>query len=384
MTRQEFLAHVQLHPNQVNVWYNDDAPPYIIKAISIPVIDGNHNNITNYLTLVQHITLPLPQGGIVTLTVTARQVVTGTVNGTFTTCYLLDTTPVTVSQITPVSETCNIQLLPAIDDAEFFDSPYNVLHGSIEELRNSTYIMQSDRYKIGTLANPTYTGPLNIEQLLSGSASLAHVQDSNYTSTGWIRGRYEGTKTNEKDYKTSPAVTGVVFQGAEFPASASISQINYAQQSNQILYKNYFSAGAGETPGFNTIDLGYLVYDTVTDTDIIIQIQAPPGSGLVRMPQAGDFYQIGSEVVKVVEAGINTATTPPIYTLTVLRGYTGTPAGYPSSQPIQYIQQVQIYNMTGDKLLGVPKGQVVVKQTGVSVKLDALGYIVTASNVLAY
>lgn len=384
MTREEFLAHVQIHPDQVNVWYNDDAPPYIVKAISVPVIDGNYQNISNYLTLVQHITLPLPQGGVVTLTITARQLVTGTVNGNFITCYLLDTTPTTVSQIYPISESRNLQLLPAIDDAQFEDSPYNVLHGSIEELRTSAYIMQSDRYKIGTLANPTYTGPLNIALLLSGSASLAHVQDSNYTATGWINGRYEGSKTDEIRYKTSPAVTGVIFQGAEFPASASTSEINYAQQSNQLVYKNYFSAGAGSTPGFDTRPSGYAVFNQVTSTDTTIIIQSISGTGLLRMPRAGDFYQIGSEIVKVEEAGISTATTPPIYTLVVIRGYSGTANAYSSGQSVNYVQQVQIYNMTGDKLQGVPKGQVVVKETGVSVKLDALGYIVSASNVLQW
>jgi len=384
MTRQEFLAHVQIHPNQSNVWYDDS---YTIQAISVPVLDNNHQDITSYLVLVQHITLPLPSGIQITLNIVARQLVTGTINGVLVSCYLFDVAPIVVSAITPISESnVNLNLLPAIDDAEFYDSPYNVLHGSIEQQRSSTYIMQSDRYKIGTLANPTYTGPLNISQLLSGSASLAHVQDSNYTVAGWINARYRGSKTDRNTYKTEPAIGGSIFQGAEFPISASISQLNYLQTTGQILYKELFFAGTGETPGFNATDSGYKLTTTSISPDqslIYIQ-QAPDSTAILKIPKVGDLLKIESEIVKIELAGVNTVTNPPTYVLQVTRGYSSIPASHTFGTTIQHVSQVQIYNIVGSRLTGVPKGQIIVQQTGELLKLDSLGYVVSSSNAIAW
>jgi hypothetical protein len=42
MTQQEFFAVTQLHPDRVNVWYDDTGgPPYTFKAITVPALDNS-------------------------------------------------------------------------------------------------------------------------------------------------------------------------------------------------------------------------------------------------------------------------------------------------------------------------------------------------------
>jgi hypothetical protein len=45
-----------------------------------------------------------------------------------------------------------------------------------------------------------------------------HVQDSLYSDTGWINGRYEGTSTNNITYASiDPAILGSSIQGTYYP-----------------------------------------------------------------------------------------------------------------------------------------------------------------------
>lgn len=383
MTREEFIAIVQLHPERINVWYDNTLTT--IYGISVPVLDNTDQDITNYLTQAQQLGVPLPSGGSVVLPIVARQLVSAPVNNIQVTCFYFDVTPTSVT-ITGSTNTGSIQLYPAIDSAEFYDSPYNTLHGSIEELRTSTYIMQSDRYKVGTLANPTYTGPLNIAELIIGSASLAHVQDSNYTIAGWVNGRYEGSKTSRVDYRTDPAIGGSIFKGAEFPKGTTTTQINYLQSSGQIFYKDIFFAGTGDTPGYYPVPSGYMYTGSAAltanaTTMTITQQQYAPST--VKIPTPGDIFQLSDERVKVIS--VATIPLPWLrYTLTVERGYNSTTAPHDNGTPVYYVQPVQIYNILGNKLTGVPKGDVVVQQTGQLLNLDSLGYIVTSSFVLEY
>jgi hypothetical protein len=426
MTSEEFLNYIQLHPYRVNVLYNNIAPPYVIEAISIPTLNPNARQVTgqgdffsnngeysyntgtplysagdysstgqedisSILARVQQIAIPLPSGGKQTLEILSRQLITSNIG----TSYLFDVKDVTVPRILPTTLAAStIQLLPAINDAIFYDSPYNILQGFVDGGRKSEYIMQSDRYKVGTLANPTYTGPLNIDALLTGSAPKAAVQDSNYSNAGWIRGRYEGSTTTRSDFKTDPATAGSLFVGAEFSAGTLASQIKYLQTNTQIIFKELFFAGTGDTPGFTLVNQGYLltgsgtsatIDDTVTSILII-----PPAYGYqntgeaVQAPQAGSLIQIDNEIMKINTVGVIDIGWLR-YTLTVTRGWNSVPAAHNSSNyggaVVKNVKQVQIYNISGNKLTGVPKGQVLIKETGALVRMDQLGFIVSSSQL---
>lgn len=386
MTQQEFFAHTQLYPDQVNIWYNTGGPPYTLKAITIPVLDTNNppQDRSALLENVQQITIPLSTGDTITLNVTSTTQAQspGTPIMPVTRYYYYNVEPLTLSNIGNVGIAAGTLVFsPSLDTFEFADSPYNILERSLEASRQSSYIMQADRYKVGTLANPTYTGPLNIEELISGSAAKADVQDSNYTSTGWINARYEGTKTDRIDFLTEPAISGQFFQGAEFPSGSSVNQIAYLISSSQVIFKDYFFAGTGDTPGLQLVQSGFITNAAQSPSSPFISIREDvPGSGVTPI-KVGDLIKITSninnELIRVDAVGV-ISTTPIEYLLIVTRGYSGQPQQINFNELIEKVNKVQIYNVTGNKLSGVPKGKLLVKETGAVLTLDSLGLIISS------
>lgn len=385
MTQQEFFAYTQLHPDQVNIWYGTGGPPYTLKAITVPVLDSNNppQDRSRLLENVQQITLPLSTGDSITLNInSATQAQSpGTPIMPVTRYYYYEIEPLILPSIGNIGIAAGTLVFsPSLDTFEFADSAYNILEGSLEVSRQSSYIMQADRYKIGTLANPTYTGPLNIEELLSGSALKADVQDSNYTSTGWTNARYEGSKTDRIDFLTEPAISGKFFPASEFPSGSTPLQINYLISSSQVIYKDYFFAGIGDTPGFVTENSKFKITSNYTEQSALLLISEEiPGTALTPI-KAGDLIQIqgNTEIIRVDAVGIS-STSPIIYGLIVTRGYFGQPEPIFTNELIQKVSKVQIYNVTGNKLSGVPRGKLLVKETGAVVTLDSLGFVVSST-----
>lgn len=389
MIQQEFLAYTQLHPEKVNIWYSDQDAPYTIYAITVPVLDTTSPtpvDNTNVLNGVQQITIPLSTGNILTLSILSRVRLQSPSSVAY---YYFTILPVTVQEFGNTAINVDqLQFSPSFNIYDFNASPYNVLKGNLQGNRTSEYIMLADRYKVGTLANPTYTGPLNIDQLLSGSAPKADVQDSNYVNTGWVNGRYAGSKTTNYTYGVEPAISGRFFQGSEVSETATVSEVGYLATSQQLTFKNMFYAGVGDTPGFQA-QYSYYTVDSVTDitsNQSIIIITPDLVAGQTRkVPKAGELYrqEFSSEIFKVNAVGTIVGSTNQ-YPLYVTRGYYGSIQPILPNSALERITQVQVYNTDGNKLSGVPKGQVFVKETGALLKLDSLGFVVTSSNVPAY
>lgn len=385
MTQEEFFAYTQIRPDQVNIWYDTGGPPYTLKAITIPVLDSSNppQDRSRLLENVQQITLPLSTGDNITLNIiSATQAQSpGTPVMPVTRYYYYNIEPLTLPNIGNIGIAAGTLVFsPSLDTFDFADSPYNILEGSLEASRQSSYIMQADRYKIGTLANPTYTGPLNIGELISESAAKADVQDSNYTSTGWTNARYEGTKTDRLDFLTEPAISGKFFEGSEFPSGSTPLQINYLISSSQVFYREYFFAGVGDTPGIVTIGTKFKINNNYSEFATILLISEEiPGTAATPI-QTGDLIQIqgNTEIIRVDSVGI-ASTSPIVYGLIVTRGYFGQPETISTNDLIQKVSKVQIYNVTGNRLSGVPKGKLLIKETGAIVTLDPLGFIVSST-----
>lgn len=388
MTQQEFFAHTQLHPDRINIWY-DGIPagggPFTIRAITVPALDNNipAQDVSDFLEDLQQITVPLSTGNNLTLNIVSGNLTQSVPPGSLVTVkyFYYTVTPVVVSSIGSTATTSNgVVFAPSLDTYILGKSPYNTIQGTVEESRPSSYIMQSDRYKIGTLANPTYTGPLNINQLLSGSASKADVQDSNYTSTGWTNGRYEGSKTDRIDYKTEPAITGKFFQASEFPSGSTMGQISYLISSSQVVYKEYFYAGIGDTPGFLAQYSGYKLNYSYTSEPVIIISPEQVNTNPVVLVSGDLIRQQGrDEVMRVTYVGVAIGPSGPYYQVTVQRGYFGAIENLDAGAILDKIYQVQIYNVEGNKLAGVPRGLLLVKETGAIIKLDSLGFVISST-----
>jgi len=400
MTQVEFLAYAQLPLNitHANVWYSTTSP-YTILGITIPTITFTGQDITSNLNQVQQISLPGQIAGSnveLTLNVNTRQLYS-TNNGNF---YFYTVTPDQTGNITtPVIFSGQLVFSPSIDSNVFNDSPYNVLHGSIEQSRKSEHIMFSDRYTVGTLALPNYTGPTNIDALLSGSASKADVQDSLYSNTGWINARYTGTKTNIDDYQIDSAATGKVIKASEYPISYSISDIQYQQSSSQVIYSDYFYSGIGDVPGFDSPQLaitvsgsnshpeyGYL-YIKGTTTSFPI----PPD----QLPKPGDVLAVDGDSSLPLAQNFNTFivmevslyTTTPQYSYRIQCGspypYRGssqlTPIALSNDNRIYKIKPSKIYALKRNELAGVQRGKLLIKDTGKIVTLNEYGYVIAST-----
>jgi hypothetical protein len=387
MTQEEFFAYTQLHPDQVNIWYGTGGPPYTLKAITVPVLDSNTppQDRSRLLENVQQITIPLSTGDNVTVNVTSvtQAQSPGTSVMPVTRYYFYNIEPLTLPNIGNIGIAAGALVFsPSLDTFEFADSPYNILEGSIELSRQSSYIMEADRYKIGTLANPTYTGPLNIEELISGSATKADVQDSNYTTTGWINARYEGSKTDRIDYLSEPAISGKFFEASEFPSGSTSSEINYLITSNQVVYKEYFFAGTGDTPGLEKEDSKYIPTANYNENATIIAVTTNALGFTPAIFRVGDLISPAltptAEIMRVEAVGV-LSTLPLVYSLVVTRGYFGNPQPISLGSSFSRVNLVQIYNVTGNRLTGVPRGQVLVKETGRILKLDSLGFVISST-----
>jgi hypothetical protein len=96
------------------------------------------------------------------------------------------------SYLAPLNSSCSLAILePYISSPNFYNSDQNALLNDVFENRLSTKFQDID-YNTGALT------PTNFELLISGSATKAMVQDSNYTTKRHILPRYEGSKSTSQ------------------------------------------------------------------------------------------------------------------------------------------------------------------------------------------
>lgn len=399
MTQAEFVAYAQLNPTQVNIWYTETAP-YTVLGVTVPTIDFTGQNITALLDQIQQIIVPVEVGSSVldiTLNIITPQLYT-TAIGNF---YFFTVVPYEIGNITSdifITPNADITFTPAIDSNEFYDSPYNVLQGFVDEARKSLYIMLSDRYKVGTVGLPGYTGPTNINQLLSGSATKAEVQDSSYSDTGWINARYEGTEQTYTGNNVPPAATGKTFLAAEYPISASLGQIGYQVSSSLVLYIDYFYTGIGDVPGFTAQQLNIKVsgssYTSNTTYIDVKQFYSPVEDPFIYLPAVGSTiafngtptdYVIGTNYEVAYVTGISLISTTPhiVYRINLIRRYNGTPQSaidvpisVSDDDRLFSIATTQIYQLQRNKLIGLNKALLLVQETGKILTLNEYGYVV--------
>ena len=117
-----------------------------------------------------------------------------------------------------LTNTCtSVVLVPFLEGLDFTYNEYNALIGNTKELRRYRGVFEVD-YK-STTENAAI--PSNLQAILSGSATVAEVQESNYTSIGLTNSRYNGAKTSILDYGVNSAVSATTFNAATYLSSVS-------------------------------------------------------------------------------------------------------------------------------------------------------------------
>jgi hypothetical protein len=392
MTQEDFLNIAQLNPDTLNVWFTDTND---ILGLTIPVLTlaSPPDNILNILQQVQTITLPLNATNSVVLHVLTRSMQSVIVAGVEKQYYFFTVTPIHVGTADTVISNGQIVLEPGYTGLSFQASGYNVLQGSIENQRASSYIMIAEEGN-RSLQYPLLPG--NIDALQANTAERAYVQDSNYSITGWTKGRYNGTKTDKYNYGTiDPAITGKVFNGSYFATNVTDGMIQ-SQSSTDIVYENYFYSSIQDIPTPTLRFSGFVLYTAITtvqQTNIDLytttantsSYQINPGD-LIAVTDGtyiGNYgYGSNYEVMQVVTVTPLPITVPNEYriNLTVNRGWNGTvPDTYTVSNDIMKLDPTRIFKINGSKIEVGERGKYKVKETGEILYVDKLGTLMQSN-----
>lgn len=201
MTIQEFSTS---SPESTGIKFFVDNQSIIAMNVSSTACNGI--NTFDALSGIQTITVPI-NGTSYTFVVLTRELKTGYYFFTVQPKYINDL----VGDVSnyDVADCTFVTFLPSANDATFETSDYNATIGNAIDTRLNTFFFDVDRVK-------NQTQPTNYQSIISGSANYAPVQDSNYSSIGFIRGRHVGTKTTSEDFGIDPALIATTFEGSVY------------------------------------------------------------------------------------------------------------------------------------------------------------------------
>lgn len=194
-----------------------------------------------------------------------------------------------------ISSDVSISLYPFLLGSKFTFSDYNpILDNVIEQRRapSGSRIVESDR-------NSITVSPSNLNAIISGSATLAAIQESNYSSTGWSNGRYNGTKTNAKNYGgIPPTLSGRTFSGAIYASQVLDSYIVSQSLSTRTL-EDIFHTGRNLIPTYEIASSSYSTTTSMNQTGSIVKI-ATSGAVVTGSFDINTLIKIQQEKMRVI------------------------------------------------------------------------------------
>ena len=371
---------------QVNMLYTGSR----IQAIAVRMENSNLPQLQQATTIV----LRAPQAGtVLNISLESSQVPIRTVNREVVGQYYLytiveeDQQPVMVvppsPSGTPLVENyyTDVIILPQQDQGGFETGEYNVLINNILTNRTSTYLQISDRqYSTGSSTNPG-----NLPDILANNAIAATIQDSNYSSTGWVNGRYDGTQTSEVTFgNVQPALTGGSFKGTFYALSTPDEAIFSASERS---YVDYFVAGRTQLPTYTELSSSIEIIDDVGDADTLFSlITSNPNNFPVQQGSLIKLKQFPAteptqEVIKVLTiAPSGSVSSLKRSVATVQRGWNQTTRfGYTAADDIVVIDPQTVFKLEGSKAYKERQGKLYVQETQEIVYLDSFGQIVSSS-----
>lgn len=251
-------------------------------------------------------------------------------------------------------------------------------------------------YRAFLKSNPATNDFFDVELYFNDQqpyADLAPVQDSNYTTTGIINARYNGTKTGEEDFSgISPAVAAKPLEAALYRVDEDNNFICSQSLSDRDLIDILYE-GPTEFPEVSTNVLGYLNSNTLTTTSTVIPIQGIKN----RQPQPGDIFSIVESVSSNTEniqilsvAPIPSQTGFPYYNLTVQRNFdagNGSPAGTGLNlagdigRPLNRLSGARLLTIDKSRLIAISNKKVWLKDNRNILKTNDRGFVVEISEV---
>jgi len=392
LTSTEFLTIVdQTQPDSVNIWYSD-TDPLTVFGFTIPVVDQNGNDSTQLLLSAQQINMTI-NGYNYTFVIQSRISKTVTFGGNNVTYYFFEITPIVIDSLadnTPIILSQIVIAVPDITNTTFFGGDYDALLNNVQDNRQSTNIMVADRYKIK--GGPGSLNPTNIDDIITLTAQKADIQDSNYSTTGWINGRYEGTPTDSRTYGgLDSAITGKTFEGSYFPSSIATEAINNQISSSTIIYTEYLSTSQDDLPSIPedpVLTKSYVQIGAIANSITSLTTAVLPGDISTYLDIfIGDIITMGDglpqttfteymRVDNIRPAPFNSQLT----ILDITRRWNGSPFGTFLDSNARSIYKIpnltKIYQLGGNKIQGISKGRLVVKDTSDILIIDGLAQVV--------
>ena len=227
-------------------------------------------------------------------------------------------------------------------------------------------------------------------------APFAPVQDSNYTHTGHINARYNGTKTGESDFSgIGSAVTAKPFQGASYlliPPTGSAY--------NDTTYNNFIcsqSLDEREIEDFlfeGETDLPIVAIKLLGEVDGLGPLGPPPSNNIdtvTLQTLAGGYISPGdvltfdngvdTEIMQVLSVVGSSSGKFPKVNLTVRRRYDGATTNLSFAAGSQVIRTAgsRIYKTKGNRLVPIGSQRLWVKDNRTIVKTNDRGFVIELS-----
>jgi len=391
MTQQEFLTIADNYRDQVNVWYTATIP-YSILGLTVPTVNNAGENVIGYLQQATVITVQINEdtGQYATLNIVQRSLL-GEAGSQY---YFFNTSVDTIQDpgdglIRPGQ----IIFTPGINGLGFQEGGYNVTAGLTNESRRSDYIMQADTISyISTGAGL----PTNIEQLETNTATRAQVQDSQYSDTGWISGRYEGSKISTlTNLGADPALQGTFFEGATFSLDTDDDYIMGLQAVGALTYGDYFFSGEGtvprcvirETNWFTNLTLGdpntqgiQQTNPTIPETPLKIgdRFYLSSSASPVFSPQVIQMVPPSSDTYYPYENYDNTI--PRSALMRIKRGYNNTPQiAIPTGATLYRISPIKLFTLESQLIQALKQGKLIVKGMDEVLYIDVNGFVISGT-----
>ena len=268
---------------------------------------------------------------------------------------------------------------------------------AINKARESIYTYKCDR------VNPTpasKTNPINLSNILNNAAPLASIQDSNYTSTPWINGRYDGSKIDTTtNTGTDPFLQGTFFQGAFFTKKVTDAYIENLVKTGNITYIDYFAIGNLTTPTYAVEDLNLKLSAALTLTDSIAEMTTRSLPASNKDIAIGNLLQISnnnsgifsSEVIKVTDPNPPALYHPYEFLLRItlsgetskvntIRASSNTSRNtYGIDDTVYRIVPIQVLEIAKAKTTPVQEGRIKVRGADGILSINNDGYIVSGS-----
>ena len=224
-------------------------------------------------------------------------------------------------------------------------------------------------------------------------APFASIQDSNYTHTGHINARYNGTKTSELDFSgIGSAISAKTFQGASYlletPSAYTDTTYNAlicSQSLDERELEEFLFEGTSDLPLIGTSFLG-----TISSTN---PLTAPNDTSIAITTFSGQYIAPGdvltinrsspaqTELVQVLAVTNTTSGKFPVITLHIQRRFDGASTSFSFIAGDQVLRTAgsRIFRAKGSRLIPIGRERVWIKDNKTIVKTNDRGFVIELS-----